>query len=104
MVGLAVYLDIASSTLYLYAEGKYDDIIDKADEYTETYSEILSRARDRIELATLTAATQGDTDSRVALSRLARFGYSTKVETESRAELTVRWEGVDTADAEAWGK
>ena len=63
-----------------------------------------SPARDRIELETLNAASNGDTDSRITLARLAKFGYSTKIETESKAELTVRWDGVDTSDIEAWGK
>lgn len=100
MVGLAVYLGVGKSTLYEYAEGKYD--MDDEDD-TQRYSDILSRARDRIEAITLSAATNGDTDSRVALARLARFGYSTKVEVDQKASLTVQWEGVTADDIRAWG-
>ena len=113
MVGLAVYLGISKTSLYEYLDGKYDEPIDSIDSnsdkgygqgYTERYSDVLARARDRIELETLNAASNGDTDSRITLARLAKFGYSTKVETESKTELTVKWEGVDTSDIEAWGK
>ena len=109
IVGLAVYLGIAKSTLLLYAEGKYDIDTTKSDNSngcgdTQNYSTVLARARDRIELETLNAASNGDTDSRITLARLAKFGYSTKVETESKTELTVKWEGVDTSDIEAWGR
>ena len=108
IVGLAVHLGIAKSTLLLYAEGKYDIDTTKSDSNgcgdIQNYSTVLARARDRIELETLNAASNGDTDSRITLARLAKFGYSTKIETESKAELTVRWEGVDTSDIEAWGK
>ena len=107
IVGLAVYLGIAKSTLLLYAEGKYDIDTTKGDNSNgcgdiQNYSTVLARARDRIELETLNAASNGDTDSRITLARLAKFGYSTKVETESKTELTVKWEGVDTSDIEAW--
>lgn len=109
IVGLAVHLGIAKSTLLLYAEGKYDIDTTKGDNSNgcgdiQSYSTVLARVRDRIELETLNAASNGDTDSRITLARLAKFGYSTKVETESKAELTVKWEGVDTSDIEAWGK
>lgn len=101
MVGLAVFLDIPKSTLYDYLEGKYDD---RTEADTELYSDILARARDRIELVTLDAACNGDTDSRITLAKLAKFGYSTKVETESKATLTVQWEGADMAEVNKWGK
>ena len=114
IVGLAVYLGIAKSTLLLYADGKYDmpcsstgnsdNTADNGSADIQSYSTVLARARDRIELETLNAASNGDTDSRITLARLAKFGYSTKVETESKTELTVKWEGVDTSDIEVWGK
>lgn len=108
-VGLAVHLGVAKSTMQLYADGKYDtgnsdNTADNGSADIQSYSAILARARDRIELETLNAASNGDTDSRITLARLAKFGYSTKVETESKAELTVKWEGVDTSDIEAWGR
>ena len=100
--------------MQLYADGKYDmpcsstgnsdNTAGNGSEDIQSYSAILARARDRIELETLNAASNGDTDSRITLARLAKFGYSTKVETESKAELTVKWEGVDTSDIEAWGR
>ena len=106
IVGLAVYLGIAKSTLLLYAEGKYDIDTTKGDNSNgcgdiQNYSTVLARARDRIELETLNAASNGDTDSRITL---AKFGYSTKIEQDTKAELTVRWEGVDTSDIEVWGR
>ena len=112
IVGLAVYLGIGKASLYEYLDGKYDEPIDSnidtdmgcGQGYTERYSAVLARARDRIELETLNAASNGDTDSRITLARFAKFGYSTKVETESKAELTVKWEGVDTSDIREWGK
>ncbi len=109
IVGLAVHLGIAKSTLLLYAEGKYDIDTTKGDNSNgcgdiQNYSTVLARARDRIELETLNAASNGDTDSRITLARLAKFGYSTKIEQDTKAELTVKWEGVDTSDIEAWGK
>ena len=108
-VGLAVHLGVAKSTMQLYADGKYDtgnsdNTADNGSADIQNYSTVLARARDRIELETLNAASNGDTDSRITLARLAKFGYSTKVETESKTELTVKWEGVDTSDIEAWGK
>ena len=116
-VGLAVHLGVAKSTMQLYADGKYDMPCSStgnsdntagngsnSSDDIQSYSAILARARDRIELETLNAASNGDTDSRITLARLAKFGYSTKVETESKAELTVKWEGVDTSDIEVWGK
>ena len=108
-VGLAVHLGVAKSTMQLYADGKYDtgnsdNTADNGSADIQSYSTVLARARDRIELETLNAASNGDTDSRITLARLAKFGYSTKVETESKTELTVKWEGVDTSDIEAWGK
>lgn len=110
IVGLAVHLGIAKSTLLLYAEGKYDNDNNTANnngngcEDIQNYSTILARARDRIELEPLNAASNGDTDSRITLARLAKFGYSTKIEQNTKTELTVKWEGVDTSDIEAWGK
>ena len=109
MVGLAVYLGVSKASLYEYLDGKYDtDDSDadngNADKYTEQYSDILARARDRIELETLNAASNGDTDSRITLARLAKFGYSTKIEQDTKTELTVKWEGVGTSDIDAWGK
>ena len=113
-VGLANYLGVAKSTLQLYADGKYDltaeqlqEIADKHDigpEDIQNYSAVLARARDRIEQTVLTAAINGDTDSRIALAMLAKFGYSTKVETESKAVLSVQWEGAALSDIDAWGK
>ena len=108
-VGLAVHLGVAKSTMQLYADGKYDtgnsdNTADNGSEDIQSYSAILARARDRIELETLNAASNGDTDSRITLARLAKFGYSTKIEQDTKAELTVRWEGVDTSDIEVWGK
>lgn len=108
-VGLAVHLGVAKSTMQLYSDGKYDtgnsdNTADNGSADIQNYSTVLARARDRIELETLNAASNGDTDSRITLAKLAKFGYSTKVETESKAELTVKWEGVDTSDIEAWGK
>ena len=95
--------------MQLYADGKYDtgnsdNTADNGSEDIQSYSAILARARDRIELETLNAASNGDTDSRITLARLAKFGYSTKIEQDTKAELTVRWEGVDTSDIEVWGK
>ena len=108
-VGLAVHLGVAKSTMQLYADGKYDtgnsdNTADNGSADIQSYSTVLARARDRIELETLNAASNGDTDSRITLARLAKFGYSTKIEQDTKAELTVRWEGVDTSDIEAWGK
>lgn len=101
MVGLAVFLDIPKSTLYDYLDGKYDD---RTEADTELYSDILARARDRIELVTLDAASNGDTDSRITLARLAKFGYSNKVEVEQQAAYVIKWDGVNMADVETWGK
>lgn len=101
VVGLAVYLGVSQPTLSLYSAGKYDN---NSETDTETYSSVLARARDRIELESLKAASNGDTDSRIALARLAKFGYSTKVETESKATLTVQWEGASLDDINMWGK
>ena len=111
-VGLAVHLGVAKSTLLLYADGKYDtgnsdntaDNGSNSSDDIQSYSAILARARDRIELETLNAASNGDTDSRITLARLAKFGYSTKIEQDTKTELTVKWEGVDTSDIEAWGR
>ena len=113
-VGLAVHLGVVKSTLLLYADGKYDLTDDElkvvAKKHSvdwkdiQNYSTTLARAHDRMELATLDAASDGDTDSRITQARLAKYGYSTKIETESKTELTVKWEGVDTSDIEAWGK
>ena len=108
-VGLAVHLGVAKSTMQLYADGKYDtgnsdNTADNGSADIQSYSTVLARARDRIELETLNAASNGDTDSRITLARLAKFGYSTKIEQDTKAELTVRWEGVDTSDIEVWGK
>lgn len=112
-VGLAVHLGVAKSTMQLYADGKYDlddkqlkELAKRCKvklEDIQNYSAILACARDRIELATLDAASNGDTDSRITLARLAKFGYSTKVETENNTTLTVQWEGVDTDSVKAWG-
>lgn len=105
MVGLAVFLGIGKSTLYDYAEGKYDKQTgEQADKHTDSYSEVIACARDRIEIATLQAASNGDMDGRVALARLAKFGYSPKVETESKAVLSVQWEGASIDDIDAWGR
>lgn len=110
IVGLAVHLGIAKSTLLLYAEGKYDNDNNTANnngngcEDIQNYSTILARARDRIELETLNAASNGDTDSRITLARLAKFGYSTKIETEGKTDLTIKWVGVSTDDIREWGK
>lgn len=110
IVGLAVHLGIAKSTLLLYAEGKYDNDNNTANnngngcEDIQNYSTILARARDRIELETLNAASNGDTDSRITLARLAKFGYSTKIETEGKTDLTIKWVGVSTDDIREWGE
>jgi len=110
IVGLAVHLGIAKSTLLLYAEGKYDNDNNTANnngngcEDIQNYSTILARARDRIELETLNAASNGDTDSRITLARLAKFGYSTKIETEGKTDLTIKWVGVSTDDIWEWGE
>ena len=116
-VGLAVHLGVAKSTMQLYADGKYDMPCSStgnsdntagngsnSSDDIQSYSTVLARARDRIELETLNAASNGDTDSRITLARLAKFGYSTKIEQDTKTELTVKWEGVDTSDIEAWGR
>lgn len=112
-VGLAVFLGVAQPTLRLYADGKYDSQQDSQQDngqdngqnerYTESYSAVLARARDRMELAVVEAASNGDTDSRITLARLAKFGYSTKVETENNTKLTVMWEGCGLDDVKEWG-
>lgn len=107
-VGLAVFLGVAQPTLRLYADGKYDSRDSEqdngqADIDTETYSAVLARARDRMELAVVEAASNGDTDSRITLARLAKFGYSTKVEMENNTKLTVAWEGCGLDDVREWG-
>ena len=118
IVGLAVHLGIAKSTLLLYAEGKYDIDTTKGDNSNgcgdiQSYSTVLARVRARIELETYRTELEDMLNNEHATLkvgayarefRLAKFGYSTKVETESKAELTVKWEGVDTSDIEAWGK
>ena len=101
MVGLARWLGISKATLYEYLDGKYDN---KNDTDTERYSDILARAKDGIELATLNAASNGDTDSRITLARLAKFGYSNKVEVDQQAAYVIKWDGVNMADVETWGK
>lgn len=113
-VGLAVFLGIAKSTLQLYDKGEYDltaeqlqDIADKHNtgiEDIQNYSAILSRARDRFELAVLQAGSNGDCDSRIIQARLAGYGYSTKVEVDTKAALTVQWEGASLDDINMWGK
>ena len=108
-----LYISAGKASLYEYLDGKYDEPIDSnnidtdmgCDQgYTERYSDVLARARDRIELETLNAASNGDTDSRITLARLAKFGYSTKIEQDTKTELTVKWEGVSTDDIDTWGR
>ena len=108
-VGLAVHLGVAKSTMQLYADGKYDtgnsdNTADNGSADIQSYSTVLARARDRIELETLNAASNGDTDSRITLARLAKFGYSTKIETEGKTDLTIKWVGVSTDDIREWGE
>lgn len=112
-VGLAVFLGIAKSTLQLYDKGEYDLTNEQLKEIAkkhkvkaediQNYSAILSRARDRFELAVLQVGSNGDCDSRVIQARLAGYGYSNKVEVDSKSSLTVSWEGVDLDSIRAWG-
>ena len=95
--------------MQLYADGKYDtgnsdNTADNGSADIQSYSTVLARARDRIELETLNAASNGDTDSRITLARLAKFGYSTKIETEGKTDLTIKWVGVSTDDIREWGE
>lgn len=112
-VGLAVYLGVVKSTLLLYWEGKYDLTEEQLKEIAkkhkkqakdiQNYSTVLSRAHDRLELAVLDAASNGDTDSRITQARLAKYGYSNKVEVDSKTTLTVQWEGANLDDVRDWG-
>lgn len=113
-VGLAVFLGVVKSTLTLYGEGQYDLTGEQIKELAkkqkvkpediQNYSTTLSRARDRFELAVLEAGSNGDCDSRVIQARLAGYGYSSKVEVDSKATLTVSWEGCNLDDVGDWGK
>ena len=99
--------------MQLYADDKYDmpcgdtgdsdNTAGNGSEDIQSYSTILIRVRYRIELEALNAASNGNTDSRITLTTVAKYGYSTKVESEIQTELTVKWEGVYTSDIEAWG-
>ena len=73
-IGLAVWLGIDKSSVYRYLNG---DIGHSAPpEVQQQLRDTFARARDRIELHTVRAASNGDMESRTAALLLATYGYS----------------------------
>ena len=73
MIGLAVWLDIAKPTLYTMLNGEGMEMLD--DSTKKAMIDTLSRARERIEQATLDRSQSGDFQPKIAAMVLTAMGY-----------------------------
>ena len=103
MVGLAYYLGIDDNTLYSYLNGNYSKDPDLK-EVTDKFKVILARAKQRMELELLEAASNGDVNDRVAMARLAKFGYGEKHNLESKNDIKITWPGISDDDFITYSK
>jgi len=94
MARLALFLDMHPDTLYSYINCEVKG------EESQQYSEIVARARRRIEAELLEGMLTGSIDPRAAAPVIARFGYSNKAEGEDNATLKVVFEGMDKAQVD----
>lgn len=97
LASFANHLDIGKQTVEDWINGKYPSL-NEAD--TTLVSEMLARAKRRIEEMTITAALNGDVDSKVASVILTGYGYRDKVEHDVSGGMTVAWEGLKPKEAE----
>lgn len=111
MVGLALWLDIHKDTLYKYLNGEYPTewIDDKGLSDIEkhnikrAYTDTLARARQQVEMSTITAAANGDIDGRIAQLLMHQWGYKSDP-IDNTGTVTIQWQGVDKSDAERFSK
>ncbi len=96
MIGLAVWLDIAKPTLYTMLNGEGMEMLD--DSTKKAMIDTLSRARERIEQATLDRAQSGDFQPKIAAMVLTAMGYERPQ--DDRA-VVVKIQG---ANADDWSK
>ena len=73
MIGLALWLDVDKVALYKWLDGEYMEHLDDATKEAFLYT--LSRARERIEQATLDRAQTGDFQPKIAAMVLTAMGY-----------------------------
>lgn len=93
-IGLAVWLGIDKATLYRYINGETNTSAEP--EVQQQIRDTLAGARDRFELYTVTAAANGDMESRTAALLLNTYGYSKPQ--DDNATVTVR---IDSGDKSA---
>lgn len=96
MIGLAVWLDIAKPTLYTMLNGEGMEMLD--DSTKKAMIDTLSRARERIEQATLDRAQSGDFQPKIAAMVLTAMGYERPA--DDRA-VVVKIQGAGTDE---WSK
>ena len=100
MIGLAVHLGCSKDTLYSYINMEPKGQLGPA--VTQTISDLLSRARDRIEDAVLHSALEGDADPKIAALVLYNHGYTTKGQEDTT--VTVKVQASGGIDVDAWSK
>lgn len=101
MIGLAVWLGCNKETLYSYIN--MDDCRNIDEDTYNKLSNILACARDRMELALVNRALNGDCEAKGAAMILSNYGYSLKTETDNTSSVSVKIHG-SSKDAEDWSK
>ena len=101
VIGLAVWLGCSKDTIYSYInkESKNSQL---TPEMLNTLSDVLARARDRIEQSTLSASTVGDYDQRIAAMVLTNFGYGRPA--DESPNITIKVESTKASDVDDWSR
>jgi hypothetical protein len=112
IIGLCNHLGINKDTFYDWLGGNHthDKAADEAAEagkprgaYTRV-SDMLARARGRVESSTLERSLTGELDSKVAGMVLGNMGYAQQSETTIKGGMTVTWQGVSPKEAESYSQ
>lgn len=101
VIGLAVWLGCSKQTIssYINQEEKHSQL---TPEMLQRISDVLSRARDRIEQSTLSASTVGDYDQRIAAMVLTNFGYGRPA--DESPNITIKVESTKASDVDEWSR
>lgn len=110
IIGLCNHLGISKETFYYWMDGNHPHDVARKDaerpaetaEAEEAYvsvSDLLARARGRVESSTLERSLTGELESKVAGMVLGNMGYAQQSEVSIKGGMTVKWEGIAPEDA-----
>ena len=100
VIGLCCELDISRQAFYQWLDGEYMEGYSTDEKERILY--MLSRARDRIERATVTSASRGDLNPKISAMLLTNMGYERP---QDERQIVVKVEGANSNTAAAeWSK